>query len=327
MNNIVLKSLRDNADYSLQVAILNRQEHSGSRKILDIADLNIGVLRSNDYHFAEFDYIILGVNPVINILVAALLEMKGKSAIVSTLRMQDAWDYHELQNLDFQKKIALKFRTGFAFLRHSDVNKRTIVFIEDFMIKMSENFKKSIFISNSDIVISSGSKKWNNKYLFQVQLGQYKDSLPFDLPKIDGEPLYNKVFNLFYKYYSKRNNDWRYATDVDNQIKSSRLISKMDENAFYHVLAPHVVVTSHYHPYLRDEELLVDSIFEMIKTTSLDDLYHWVDTGVNNALDNQKLRNEITDRFSTQIRVQGIGSIKHPNNENTELPEDKKDEK
>lgn len=319
MNNIDLKSLKDSAEYSLQVSILGRTEHSGARKALDVADLNVGVLLSNDYHYAEFDYVVLGVNPIINVLVSSLLELKNKSCLVSTLRMQDAWDYHHLQSLEFQKRIALKFRTGFNFLKYSDVDKRSLVFISDFMEKMSTQFRKSVFISNSDRVVASSSKKWKENYLFQAQLGQYQDNLPFDLPQIGGESLYNKTFNLFYKYYSQRDNDWKYATDVVNQVKGSRIISKMDGNAFYHVLAPKVIVTSHYHPYIKDEELLDSSVFEIIKTTSLDDLYTWVDKGINNVIDLQSERNKPKDRLHTQMKIQGISSFKgEPLNDTSE---------
>lgn len=276
MNDLPLKSLKNCNDYSLQTFILQRPSYEGVRKRLDIADMNAGVLLANDYHYADFDCIIMGVNPVVNIIVAALCEMKGKNVLVSTLRMQDAWDYSQLKSIDFQNRLAVKFRLGFDFLRYADQNQRVLVFLDSFFKTMNKSFPKSVFISNSDIAISSDARKWNNQYLFKAVLGGFVDNLPFNEPKIGDETLYNKSFNLFYKFYCERENNWNYSTDVKNQIKNPRILGKLDEHAFYHILSPKVLITSHYHPYIQDKELEDNSVFKIMNSKKLDDLEKWI---------------------------------------------------
>ncbi len=276
-NNKILKSLRNSDNYSLKTFVLGRKEYSGARKLWDEIDLKLVVLLPDDYHYSEFDCIVCGVNPVINVIVGAFLEMKGKSALVSTQRMQDSWDYNQLKSIAFQKVIASKFRMSFSFLTIRDENKRVLVFLDNFFETMSKTFTKTVFVSKSDIAITSDARKFDGKYLLKSQLGTFIDKLPFNLPEIDGEPLYNKAFNLFYKIYSQRENDWIYATDVEKQNPNYRLKTNLDEHAFYHLFAPSVLITSHYHPYIKDKELEDKSVFKIIGSTNLNDLEKWIE--------------------------------------------------
>lgn len=271
----MLKKLKD-APYELKTCILSRKSYKGNRKKIDEIDMNLGVFTRDTYFYTNFDFIIMGVNPLVNIILASYLEKIGKSVLISTNRMQDSWDYNILSDLNFQKQISLKFKLGFRFLTKEGINERTLVFLEDFFLKMNLFFKKSTYISNSDIVISSHMKKFDKDYVFQSQLGQYKDKLPFNTPKIENETLYNKMFNMFYKIYSTRENDWCHATDIENHKDKINLSKKMNENAYYHILCPKFILSSHYHPYINDNELEDNSVFRVIQSASLEGLEHWI---------------------------------------------------
>lgn len=277
MKTKILKSLRDDADYSLQICLLGREEYSGKRKLLDIADMRAGVLFANDYHYAQFDFIVMGVNPVINILTASLLAEKGFSVFVSTNRMQDSWDYNIFKNIDFQKRLSLKFKTGYRFLKESDEDKRCLVFLEDLFSKVKEKYVDVVYVSNSDIVLSNNQKYWNGYYALQSQLGLYKDNLPFNKPMIGDESLYNKSFNLFYKYFSERENNWDFYSDTEKQTQKTRYIEKIDDESFYYVLAKKALLTSHYHPYLKESDFQDDDVFKFYENASLEKLTDWID--------------------------------------------------
>ena len=266
------------APYTLKVKVLRRPEYTGARKVIDDLDMNNCVLNFNSYNFEKFDVVVMGVNPVINIIVAALLEKEGKKVLVSTNRIQDSWDYKMLFDLDFQKNIAQRFKTGFKFLSKESDEARTLSFLEMLFKSCNSKFTKSQFIVNSDIALSSHMEKWENNYIFQSIIATYSDKLPFKLPVLEsGESLYNRMYNLFYKEYSSRGNNWNHATNTLEHKDKFKIGSPLDEFAYYYVICPKVILTSHYHPYLKDSELLDDNIFQVIQSTTLDGLNDWMD--------------------------------------------------
>lgn len=271
----MLKRLRD-ASYELKVGLLGRPSFNGSRRVLDEVDMNVGVLTRDTYYYAQYDYLVMGVNPLVNIIVASMLERRNKSVLVSTNRMQDVWNYEILMDVNFQKQIGSKLKIGYRFLMEDTSEKRTIAFLEAFFEKMNKEYAKAHYISNSDIAVSSHLKKIGDDYLFQSLIGNYTDKLPFNEPKIGEESLYNKMFNLFYREYATRENDWKYATDVENHKDKYNLSKEKNENAFYHILCPKVVVTSHYHPYLKDKELEDNSVFQVIQSATLTEFEQWL---------------------------------------------------
>lgn len=271
----MLKRLRD-ASYELKVGLLGRPAFDGNRKLLDEIDMSVGVLTRDTYYYAQYDYLVMGVNPLINIIIASMLEHRGKSVLVSTNRMQDGWNYEILMDVKFQKQIGSKFKIGYRFLMEDTPEARTLAFLESFFQKMNNEYPKSQYISNSDIAISSHLKKVGEDYLFQSLIGNYVDKLPFCEPKIGVDTLYNRMFNLFYRKYSSRENDWKYATDVKNHKDSYNFSKEKTENAFYHILCPKVVVTSHYHPYLKDKELEDSTVFKVVQSSTVDDFESWL---------------------------------------------------
>lgn len=267
MTNIELKKLR-HADYGKKTTILQRKTLTGIRKCIDEVILIMGNFSRESYFYEEFDYLITGTNPLINVIIASVLDAMGKKTLVNTLRGQDNWNYPVCEDINFQKKISQYSDLNQHFLKYTDPKQRTQAFLENFFKNMSEKNLNTVFIVDNNIALTTNNLKLEKDHIFSAVEYEASNLLP-------KSEVYTNIFNIYYKFFQNRYNNWSWYKK-SNLVKNINLWDKADHYAYYHLFIKNIIITSDYHPYINNEALKSIEYFTLYNNNQMD-FFKWLD--------------------------------------------------